>query len=233
MSDLVAHHLPAAWGLPSGSPFCLKLDAYLRMTGIPHKSMTAATPFGGPKRKAPWIDHEGKSIGDSGFIIDYLKTRFQVDPDKNLTSAQRATAHALRRLIEENLYWVMVYDRWIVDKNWRVFRDVVLGGIPVPMRYAIAPMARRSVRQQLHGHGIGKHTKDEIHAIGKRDIDALANVLGDKPFFMGDEPTEIDAIAYAQLANIMWTPIETPVKDHALTHKNLVAFLDRFKQRFY
>src|SRR5262245_33406347 len=162
MSEVIAHHLGGAWGLPSVSPFCLKLDAFLRMTGIPHKAVTAPTPFAAPKRKAPWIEHDGKAIGDSGFIIEYLRGRFGVDPDARLTPAERATAHALRRLIEENLYWTMVFDRWVVESNWKVFRDVVLGGVPKPVRFAIAPVARRGVRKQLVGHGIGLHTADEI-----------------------------------------------------------------------
>jgi len=233
MSELVVHHLAGAWGIPSVSPFCLKLDAFLRMTEIPHKAVIAKTPFAAPKRKAPWIDHEGKSIGDSGFIIDYLRQRFRVDPDAHLTPAQRATGHAMRRLIEENLYWTMVHDRWVVDRNWKVFRNVVLGGVPAPARVAIAPMARRSVKQQLRGHGIGLHTGDEIHALGIRDIGALADILGDKPYFLGDKPTEIDAVAYGQLVNIMSTPLESPVKDEGLRRKNLVAFLDRFRDRYY
>ena len=32
MGKLAAYHLPGAWGLVSVSPFCLKLDAFLRMT---------------------------------------------------------------------------------------------------------------------------------------------------------------------------------------------------------
>ena len=47
MGKLVAYHLPGAWGLVSVSPFCLKLDAFLRMTGIDHEAVTATTPFGG------------------------------------------------------------------------------------------------------------------------------------------------------------------------------------------
>ena len=81
MSELTAYHLPGRWGLVSVSPFCLKLDAFLRMTGIPHRSVTAATPFAGPKKKAPWIEHEGRKIGDSTLIILYLKERFGVDAD--------------------------------------------------------------------------------------------------------------------------------------------------------
>ena len=31
MPNLIVHPLAGAWGLPSVSPFCLKLDAYLRL----------------------------------------------------------------------------------------------------------------------------------------------------------------------------------------------------------
>lgn len=233
MSELVAYHLPGAWGLPSVSPFCLKLDAYLRIAGVPHKSVTAATPFGGPKGKAPWIEHEGKKIGDSGFIVDYVRERFGIDTDAHLTKEQRGVSVAARRMIEENLYWTMVYDRWMVDRNWSVFKGVVLGGVPAPMRWVIAPMARRGVRKQLAGHGIGLHSGDEIHAIGKRDVNALADILGDKPFFMGDKPSEIDAVAYGQLANIIVPPIETPVKDEALKRGNLPAFVTRVREKYF
>jgi hypothetical protein len=139
----------------------------------------------------------------------------------------------LRRLIEENLYWVLVHDRWVVDSNWAVFRDVVLGGIPMPLRLAIAPIARRGVKKQLHGHGIGLHSTDEIHAIGQRDVAALSGVLGDKPFFMGEAATEIDAVAYGLLANIMDAPIETPIKPFITSHENLPGFVERFRARYY
>ena len=233
MSELVVHHLGGAWGLPTVSPFCLKLDAWLRIAGIEHRSVIDAAPFGAPKGKAPWIEHEGQRIGDSGFIIDYLKTRFGVDPDAALTPAQRGTSLALRRLIEENLYWVLVHDRWVVDRNWAGFQGVVLGGIPMPLRLVIAPIARRGVKKQLHGPGIGLHSTAEIHAIGQRDVAALADVLGDKPFFMGDEASEIDAVAYGLLANILDAPIETPVKDFIASRANLPAFIGRFRALSY
>lgn len=66
-----------------------------------------------------------------------------------------------------------------------------------------------------------------------RDIGAIADVLGDRPFLMGDTPTEIDAIAYGQLPNIMRVPIESPVKDAALQRANLAAYVERVKQRLF
>jgi glutathione S-transferase len=234
VAELVVHHLPGAWGLPSVSPFCLKLDVYLRLAGVPHRSVVDATPFGAPKGKLPYIEHDGKKIGDSGFIIDYLvERRIGNDPNARLTPAERGIALALRRLIEENLYWVMVYDRWVVEENWHRMRPVIFAGVPAPLRPIVAPIARRGVKRQLKGHGIGLHSRDEIHAIGGRDVGALADFLGDKPFLMGDTPTEIDAVAYAQLANIMHVPIESPVQNGALTRPNLVAYVERMRRRVF
>jgi glutathione S-transferase len=233
VSELVVHQLPGAWGLPSISPFCLKLDAWLRIAGIPFQTVVDATPFRGPKGKLPWIEHEGRKIGDSGFIIEYLERRFARDPDAGLSPAERAVALALRRLIEENLYWTMVFDRWMVEENWQVFRDVVLGGVPSMVRPLVAVLARRGVRAQLRGHGIGLHTRDEIHAIGRKDIGAIADFLGEKPFLMGRAATTVDAVAYGLLPNVVHAPIASPIKDAALARGNLVAYVERMRSAYF
>jgi len=233
LSELVVHQIPSAWGLPTIGPFSLKLEAYLRIVEIPYRTILDATPFKGPKGKLPWIEHEGKSIGDSGFIIEYLERRFQCDPDRSLSPAERAVALAMRRLVEENLYWTLVYDRWMVEENWPTVRDAVLGMIPLPMRYVIAPLARRGVRKQLEGHGIGRHTREEIHAIGCKDVGAIGDFLGDKPYLMGAEATGIDATAYGFLTNIMNVPVASPVKDEALKRANLVEYVGRFRRRYF
>lgn len=233
MSKLVAYHLPGGWGLVSVSPFCLKLDAFLRMTGIEHEAVTARTPFGGPKGKAPWIEHEGRKIGDSTLIIEYLKTTFDVDPDAGLSPEQRGFALAMQRMIEDNLYWAMVTDRWNTPENWPLLKASVLGGIPSPVRDIMAPIARRGVIRQLKGHGLGVHSREEIAGIARRDIDALAAILGNQPWFMGEEPTGIDACAYGQLANIHCVAFASPMKPMIAAHANLVSFIERFATRYY
>jgi len=233
MSELIVHQLPGAWGLPSISPFCLKLETYLRIVGLPFRSIVDATPFKGPKGKLPWIEHDGRRVGDSGLIIEYLEQRLGCEADCGLSAAERGIARAFRRLIEENLYWTMVYDRWMVDEHWGGFRDVVLGALPVPVRRVIGPVARRGVRGQLRGHGIGLHARDEIYAIGRGDIAAVADFLGDKPFLMGETPSGIDAVAYGFLANIARPPIESPLKRGVLERPNLTGYLQRVESRYF
>lgn len=232
-STLHVYHLPGAWGLPTVSPFCLKLDAWLRMTGIAHESHTAATPFAGPKGKAPWIEQDGQKLGDSTFIIAHLIERHGIDPDAKLTPAQRGTAVAIQRLIDENLYWTMVHDRWVNEANWRIFRDIVLGGLPVPARRVLGPIARRGVRKQLAGHGMGIHSAEDIAAIGRRDVNALSGILGDQDWFFGDTPSSTDAVVYAQLVNIWRAPLESEIRRAIGQTPNLVAFIDRFAARYY
>ena len=233
MGQLTAYHLPGGWGLVSVSPFCLKLDAFLRMTGIEHESVTVKAPFGAPKGKAPWIDHDGMKLGDSSLIIQYLIEKFGHDPDAHLTAEQRGLSLAIQRLTDENLYWAMVHDRWLTPENWGLLKSTVLGGLPLLVRTILAPFARRGVRKQIIGHGMGIHSADEIAAIATRDINALAAILGDKPYFFGDIPSQIDAVAYGQLANIYTVEFASPLKPVIAGHANLVGFLERFRARYY
>lgn len=233
MTELTVYHLPGMWGLKSVSPFCLKVDAFLRMTGTPHASVTAATPFGGPKRKAPWIEHDGRTLGDSTFIIAHLIDRFGVDPDAGLSADQRGRAVAIQRLVEENLYWAMVYDRWVRPENWPVLKESVLGQIPSVVRTVIAPIARQGVKRQLKGHGIGLHSPEEIEAIARRDLEALAGMLGDRDWFFGDSPTLVDATVFSLLANIRYVAFASPMKAMIEGHGGLARHTDRFRDRFY
>jgi hypothetical protein len=110
---------------------------------------------------------------------------------------------------------------------------VVLGGIPGPLRPLVAVLARRGVRRQLRGHGIGLHAREEIHAIGCKDVGALADFLGEKPFLMGSSAASIDAVAYGLLPNVMKAPIASPIKGAALGHGNLVAYVERMRSAYF
>lgn len=233
MPSLRAYHLPGRWGLVTVSPFCLKLDAFFRMTGIEHDSITAATPFGGPKKKAPWIEYKGRKLADSTLIIDFLKEEFGVDPDAHLDTRQRSIAVAIQRLVEENLYWCMVYDRWCRKANWSILKGSVLGDIPSSARALLAPYARWAVKKQLAGHGMGLHSPAEIDTIAAKDIASLAGILGEGPFFFGENPSMADATVYSLLANIAFVPFASPMKDAIVSHSNLAAWLERFRVRFY
>ena len=50
---------------------------------------------------------------------------------------------------------------------------------------------------------------------------------------MGEQPTMLDATAYAFLTRVLWVPYESPLKTHMQTLTNLVAYCQRMRERYY
>jgi len=229
---ITLYQFPPACGLPNISPFCMKVEVYLRMARLPYQTAIVSMRKA-PKGKAPYIEDNGRILADSGFIIDYLKATYGDSLDAWLSAEQRATAHALRRMMEENLYWAVLYSRWFEDRNWEKVRKVFFGGLPVPLRSFIPFLVRANMKKALWGHGIGRHRREEIYALGRSDITALAEFLGTKAYFLGDSPCSLDATAYAFLANLLWVPFPSPLQEHAQGYPHLETYCQRMKARYF
>ena len=230
---LELHQFARHWGLPNASPPCMKVESYLRLANIEYKTVVVGDPGKGPYGKAPWVIDDGKTIPDSRFIIEYLNRKHGYPLKGDLSEVQLADHHAIGRMLDESTYWVMVYERWITEENAPITRDTLLGFIPNPMRKMVFAIARRGVKKALHGQGTGRLSPEEINTLGKNDIDVLARVLGDKPFFAGDEPAEIDATTYAYVANFITPPFNSTVNDYMRSSDNLSAYNDRMRERLF
>jgi glutathione S-transferase len=226
------YQFPRQFGLPSASPFCVKVETWLRMAGIPYENAWVTNPAGMPKGKCPAIAHGGHTIGDSTFILAYLEERFAPGLDDALDTRARAVAHAFSRMLEERSYWALVYSRWVDHAGWASTREMFFGHLPPGIRGLVATIARRQIRGQLHGHGIGRHTADEIYALGVSDVGAVSDWLGDKPFFMGDAPTAVDATVYGFVANALHS-LDGPLARAARLRVNLAPYCERMRARFF
>ena len=230
---ITLYQFPPALGLPNASPFCLKLELYLRMADLPYRNAYTLELHKAPKGKLPWIDDDGMAMADSGLIIDYLKRKYGDPLDGDLSPLLRARGLAITRLLEEHLYWTVLHDRWITEEGWALTGPGFFGGMPWPLRAIVPIVARRGIRAELRGHGMGRHAPEQIHALGIADVDALAALLGDQPYFLGAQATSVDAVATAFLANILMVPLETPIKAAAAGHANLVGYCRRMAQRYF
>jgi len=226
---ITLYHFGDAFGFDP-SPFCLKMETYLRLAGHPFQKKRGDLRKS-PKRQLPVIEDDGRIVADSRFIVEYLKAKYGDPLDGHLTAAEKANLHAWQRMCEESLYWTIVYSRWIDDGGWKVFAPLVFGFLPGPLRALIPPLVRRRVARTLNGQGTLRHSRDEVYALGMRDVDALAVLLGDRPYMLGDKPTSLDATAGGWLINILHAPIETPLKAGAMKHANLAAYADRIRER--
>lgn len=211
----------------------MKVETYLRMAGLQYECPRSANHFKSPKGKLPYIDDGGKVVADSTFIVDYLKATYGDKLDASLSPAERALGVLIQRTFEESLYWTVLYSRWIDDAGFAKVDEAFFAHLEFPLRQLIPIFARRGLRGQLHGQGTGRHSRDEIYAIGCRDITALAEILGDKPYYLGEQPSSVDGTGYAFLANLLWVPIDLPMQAHASKYSNLDAYCRRMKARYF
>lgn len=236
-----------AWGLPTAGPFGLKLEACLRMLGVAYVPVYENDNRKGPKRKSPWIE-DGRSaatplrqmsndrtvrMGDTECILDHLHETRGVTLDEGLSPVQRAESHVLRRMLEEHYHQVFEYELVVLDEGFVHLRKIFAAQMPSPMVALVAPLVRRGFKKHLFERGIARHTPEQVSAMGRADVDALATWLGDRQWFIADEPTKADATAFGLLAVSIRSPLTTPVCAYARSKPNLVAFVDRALARWF
>ncbi len=215
------------------SPFCGNVETYLKMAGLPYE-VVDAIPLQAPKGQLPFIEDNGRRVGDSRFIVEYLKEVYGDNVDGHLTAAERGVSNAMQRLIENHLCWAFVFARWGKrDKNWEENKRAIFGRLPPVIGNVVPIIARRRILNQMRGHGMGRHTEEEVYLLGRQDLDSLSDYLGEKPWFMAERPTTLDASAFGMLANILWCPIESPLKEHLNALTDLTAFCARVRERYY
>lgn len=230
-ASITVHQFPATLEMQPSS-FGLKLETWLRMTDQPYKVQFSTREMG-PKGKIPYATIDGFVMGDSELIIDHLTQQTGVSLDDTLDARDRAKSTVIRRLSEEHLYHIVVYSRWVDQHGWAEFEPMMFESAPAFIRGFIAKKIRKNVTSNLKAQGIARHTKDEIYTKGKTDLEALSALLGDRPYFLGEQPTEADASVYGLLANIYYSPFRGPLQEMLGDFENLQQFCQRIKSRYW
>ncbi|WP_363348034.1 glutathione S-transferase family protein [Methylocystis echinoides] len=220
-------------GLPDLSPFVIKAMTLLRIAGVGFAVDTTGFRRA-PKGKLPYIDDDGVIIADSTFIRLHLEKTRGIDFDAGLSPLERAQAVAIEKLCEDHLMWIIALHRWKDDDNFAHGPGPVFDRLlPAPAR-AIGKWAiRRGLLWRFWQQGVARFSASELALLGARDVEALATLLGDKPFLFGERPCAADASAFGMLAVLMDPATNSPTRDAALSKPNLVAYRDRIMGRYF
>jgi len=218
--------------LPDASPFVMKAEVLLQMANLPYETNTGGFNKA-PKGKLPYITDDGEIIADSSLIRLHIERKYGFDFDDRLSPPERGIAWALEKMCEDHLYWPGLHARWMEDANFNKGPRRFFDSAPAPLRPFVVAMVRRQVRRNLWGHGMGRHTTAEMDALAARDIDAIADVLADKPYLMGDRPCGADATIFPMMAHALCPHFETGIRTRAEQHPNLVAYTDRLMTQYF
>ncbi len=202
------------------------------MSGLPH-TLAKADFRKAPKGKIPYIEDAGQLLGDSTFIRWHLEKKYGIDFDDGLTAAEKAVAWAFEKMSDEHLYWAIVYARWTEPANFVKVSKVIFEDMPPLLRPVLIPIIKKKARANIVGHGMGRHTADEIWKLAAADLNAISDHLGDKPWLMGTEPCGADAAVWSTVAGCLCPEFDTPLLAAATKHDNLKAYAGRGLERWF
>jgi len=222
------------WGVPfnTAAPFPLKLECWLRMADIPYEFVIANDPNKGPKGKSPWIEHGGVLMGDTSLIINHLAQCFDIDLDAHLDAQQQALAVSIQRMLEEHFHQCFEHQLFFGEGSEERLREFA-ETMPIPLRWLVPTVLKRTFTTQLHARGMGRHSEDVIIDQGKSDLDALSELLGEQAYFLGDQPSSIDACVFGFLGVTLYVAGDNPLYQYGASINNLMRYCERMRLRYF
>jgi glutathione S-transferase len=217
---------PTAFSL---SPFCVKAAMLLARSGLPWQREDLSDPRKMPHQKLPVLKTPERLVADSDGIRDWLEEQ-GLDFDEGLSPQNRARARALTHMAEDHLYFHAVQDRWNNDAVWPAIRDSYFSSIPGLLRGPITRGLRKTVQRGLGFQGTARFAPHErMHRVDK-DLRAVADLLQDHPFLMGDAICSADLSMGPMLAALAETPVETDLTRRVTGDAALTGYIDRVRQ---
>ncbi len=231
---VVLHQLPPVKEIVSRSPQCLALETFIKMSGIPYQNEyeeKAQDVTKENKGKIPYIVYKKDRVEGLKNCMNFLKKEFESDTDKHLSPTDHAVVHAFRTMIEESTNWSLVYYRWVDNygQSKKMFSK-----LPPVLNVVSPKMFQNKCKKSIESHVIGRHNREELYNIAEQDLNALAAFLGEKAFFLGDQPSSFDAVAFGLLANFDYGAEGSPQRNliqEKLT--NLHDFNERMKEKYW
>jgi glutathione S-transferase len=194
------------------------------------------------KGQLPFVEVNGQQICDSNTIIKELSQKFEKDIDVALTNEQKTISHAMISMVENHLTFVIM--AWRAKNPGEMVNGYKINfqqslGSKIPnaiLNFFFKINYGHRASKKVKAQGIGVHKPDEIIEMGKEDLKALSELLADKPFFFGDEPTLLDVVVFSSTAQIYFISddVKYALKEYMVEHcANLIGHVSRIKERCY
>ncbi len=225
---ITLYELPPAYGMAvSVSPYCAKVEAYLRLAGHSYEK-AKGNVLKSPTKTVPYVRWEdGDLMADSDQIIAHLES---VGPALNegMTEAEAAHGAEMQEVAQKAIYYACLHHRFVDEATWPLQKETVRALVPWILSPILTRVIRNAQAKKCAQAGFARNTD---YAVGLAAVDALSQGLGDKPFFTGDQPRTFDCGVWGPLANAASTPTPNPVRDTIHADDKLHAFVLRMSER--
>jgi len=187
------------------SPFCDKIRRILHWKGLDYRiqevplARAPAIRRINPIGKLPCLEHDGTFVADSTDIAHYLEEKFPEPPILPRDPAERALCHVLDDWADESLYFYEMRLRFTLPHNARRWIPELVhadsGILKALAPHVIPGMLRRLTRKQ----GVGRKSVQQVLEDVRRHVDALADLIGDREWLVGEALSLADLSVFAQI----------------------------------
>ena len=231
---IALYGMPPAGGLRQLSPYVVKVEMALRYLNAGYESRSV-DPWKirklSPNGKVPWIKIDNLEIGESDVIIEHLVKVYKSDLLESLSTDDQILGTALKRLTEKNLYWYMVWSKFMTAES----REEIVGCFFSRYPKFIQKLASRHVIK-THAtfskvHEVGNLSDERRDAEATADLLTLSRQLEKDNFLLGPEITVFDFPIAATLASILFHTPKTWLTVLAESYPVFPNYLARVSDR--
>ena len=184
----------------SCSPFCLKMELYLKAMNLSYENNFSLELNKSPTGKLPFIEEAGRKFADSNLIITFLENENGVYLNEHLSKEQNAISGAFIRLCEDSLYNVGVYARWCDsdNKSWKK-EFTESASLPKLMSGLVYGATKKNITRQLSASGLLALTDSEIYSRAEKDLKSIVDYLNSRECFFNDKVSLVDIVVFSFL----------------------------------
>ncbi|CAJ0604715.1 unnamed protein product [Cylicocyclus nassatus] len=225
------YQFPRSPVVPNLSPFCLKVETFLRANQIKYEVIGSYRQYRSSRGLLPFVELNGQRIEDSQVILWELQRHFKLED--GLTGTERGTARALERMVDVSTFYALLYDKSVL--NAPAFMSRTVSGLPLPgfISNFLAKKFSQTIKKRVNGV-LGGLPRENLKELLRRDIRAIDDVLQDNKFLFGGKMTVTDCAVFAQLATTFYLPYRQLITDLLEDEFPRVRhYLQRIRQHYY
>ncbi|CAI4230281.1 unnamed protein product [Auanema sp. JU1783] len=204
------YQFPRPAVLPNFSPFCLKVETFLRVHNLKHevignyfqRSQNGLLPF---------VELNGKQVADSQIILWYLQKHFEISHGVN-TAEELAVVRTVDRMVSAHTNVLLQHDAVVQNAKTMLSRPVSGLMLPAFVTNYLAKGFSAKAKRRVNGV-LGNLSRDDRRESLKQDIAALDAILGDKKFLFGDRMTIADCSTFAHVGIASSLPYRQHITD--------------------